>query len=61
MSADPDPTKTDKQTARETRRAAALRENLRRRKCQARARAGEAGETGGARKPAPAVPRAPKS
>ena len=31
--------------AREQREAAALRENLRRRKAQARARAGDAGET----------------
>jgi hypothetical protein len=74
MSAEPDPTKTDKQAARDARLAAALRENLRRRKRQARARAGgtasetedetaseTAGKTGGARGPAPAGSRAPKS
>jgi hypothetical protein len=41
MNADPGSPKTPKQTAREERRAAALRENLRRRKSQARARAAQ--------------------
>ncbi len=62
MSADPGTSKGAKQAARDRRRAAALRENLRRRKAQARARAvegaaedaGPAGteeEQGGARAP----------
>jgi hypothetical protein len=47
MNADPGTAKAAKQAAREARRAAALRENLRRRKAQARARtAEEAGSAG---------------
>jgi hypothetical protein len=41
MSADPGKPNASKQDARDQRRAAALRENLRRRKSQARARAAE--------------------
>ena len=41
MSADPSQPKASGQTARDQRRAAALRENLRRRKSQARARFGQ--------------------
>ena len=49
MSADPGKPTLSKQQAREERRAAALRENLRRRKSQARARA--APETAPGRSP----------
>ena len=45
MSADPGKPNASKQDARDQRRAAALRENLRRRKSQARARAAEGAGT----------------
>jgi hypothetical protein len=60
MSADPGKANASKQDARDQRRAAALRENLRRRKSQARARAAEgAGMAGmdGKRKAAQSPPR----
>ncbi len=47
MSADPGTSKGSKQAARDRRRAAALRENLRRRKAQARARAAEGAGSAG--------------
>ncbi len=62
MSTDPGSPKASKQDARDRRRAAALRENLRRRKSQARARAAEeAGmaRKGGKRKAAQAPSTAP--
>jgi hypothetical protein len=60
MSADPGKPNASKQDARDQRRAAALRENLHRRKSQARARAAEgAGPAGmdGKRKAAQSPPR----
>ncbi len=60
MSADTGKPNASKQDARDQRRAAALRENLRRRKSQARARAAEgAGMAGmaGKRKAAQSPPR----
>ncbi len=59
MSTDPGSPKASKQDARDQRRAAALRENLRRRKSQARARAAEEAGMGGKRKAAQAPSTAP--
>jgi hypothetical protein len=57
MSADTGKPNASKQDARDQRRAAALRENLRRRKSQARARAAEGAGMDGKRKAAQSPPR----